>query len=104
MRAAHLLSASHTKPARSLARASKVKSSFKLARGAQVTDSNTDNKYAYVSYSSTAGGVQDAFYTDAQCSAAYQAHLLTMVNRVNTITGVVRAWVTPAAATCKLRP
>ena len=34
--------------------------------------------------------MQDAFYTDAQVSAAYQAHLLTMVNHVNSITGVVR--------------
>ena len=57
-------------------------------------------RYAYVTGSPTAGGVQDAFYTDAAVSAAYQAHLQAMVSRVNSITGVVRLL---ACAACGAR-
>ena len=46
-------------------------------------------RYFYVNTSPSAGGVQDAFYTDATASTNYQNHVKTLVNHVNSITGVV---------------
>ena len=43
----------------------------------------------YVKSSPSAGGVQDAFFTDETASQNYQNHVKTLVNHVNSRTGMV---------------
>ena len=53
-----------------------------------------------MSYSSSADGDLNAFFTDATVQKAYKAHLSTMASHVNSITNVVRTACASACASC----